>query len=303
MKRVINIFLIAVVALLFVGCGNKYENRAKEWLLSNVNYINITDDDNTIYYIENSPYYSYAQNTYFKDLFKVNLETGEKVAVEQLSCDGVTYRFDGSITGFVLPADRGLEQGTTFAIVTRLVDLNDKFTDDFYYAFAIDAATQTAKLVNKSYDTRVYGDMIVSELKDAKYSNQLKGIEVYHLNGEPAAQPRQFKGTIAKQAVTAEIWISKGEIFGSYYYDKYGPNNRIKLHGELTADNQFKITGTTSHYFINPMGGLRGGDNFEYWIGKLVEGRIEAGFHKYPNDPKLYDFTLTEVLPATEVVE
>ena len=112
-----------------------------------------------------------------------------------------------------------------------------------------------------------------------------------------------FKGTIAKQNVTAELWVSKNRIFGSYYYDKYGPENRIRLIGELTEDNHFDIVGSQDNYFYNFWGSLMSASHTEYWKGKLEEGRIEAGFHKYRTDPKLYDFTLNEVINETTKID
>ena len=294
MKRAINIFLISIVALSFVGCGNKYEEKALEWLWANadVHFMNCPNDDNSIYYLDREA----------AKLCKVDLETKEKVVVEELPGeDATTIRF-ASISGFVLPADRGLGESTLFTLVTRLKDNNDKLVDDYMYTLLVDASTNTAKIVNKSFSTNVYGDLVFSDVKDAKYANQLKGVTTYDVNGN-AVEPRVFKGTIAKQNVTAELWVSKNRIFGSYYYDKYGPENRIRLIGELTEDNHFDIVGSQDNYFYNFWGSLMSASHTEYWKGKLEEGRIEAGFHKYPTNPKLYDFTLTEVLPATEVVE
>lgn len=292
MKRAINILLLSVVVLTVVGCGNPYEKRAMEWFLSNVDYMNCPNDDNSIYYLDREA----------AKLCKVDLETKEKVVVEELPGeDATTIRF-ASISGFVLPADRGLGESTLFTLVTRLKDNNDKLVDDYFYTLLVDASTNTAKIVNKSFSTNVYGDLVFSDVKDAKYANQLKGVTTYDVNGN-TVEPRVFKGTIAKQNVTAELWVSGGKIFGSYYYDKYGPENRLRLEGDLTEDNQFEITGIKYNYFYNFWGSLMSGNHTEYWKGKLEEGRIEAGFHNYYYSPKLYDFSLTEVLPATEVVE
>lgn len=43
-------------------------------------------------------------------------------------------------------------------------------------------------------------------------------------------QTRCYKGSIdGKYAITADLYMSESTVKGSYYYDKYGPNNRLTL--------------------------------------------------------------------------
>ena len=84
----------------------------------------------------------------------------------------------------MLPADRGLGESTLFTIVTRLKDNNDKLVDDYFYTLLVDASTNTAKLVNKSFRINVYGDLIFCEIKDAEHANQLKDVTTYDVNGK-----------------------------------------------------------------------------------------------------------------------
>lgn len=94
---------------------------------------------------------------------------------------------------------------------------------------------------------------------------------------------REFAGTIAGQGVYVELTEVDGELSGSYYYTKYGPNNRIYLYGEIDYSRNFELTGYNEQ-----------GVKCDKWIGTMKNGVIKAAFVNVKTK-RTYNFTLVQV--------
>ena len=95
-KQIQLIGYVSVLAIMLSACGQSYEDKAKEWLRSNVEHIvNINDNHQVLYCVKN------------ETLIKVNLATGESVPYMSFMGDK-QYTFKH--VKCVFPKDKGYEE-------------------------------------------------------------------------------------------------------------------------------------------------------------------------------------------------
>ena len=278
MKRLVSLFTIGFVASILVGCsGPTVTDKAAEWLLANANYVICADEEHPLlYYFEIDEFEADLDVDYISPIVitKVDLTTGESKPL-----DIYVPGWDSSeslVDYFLLPEDKGWnnpEPKFVFCI------------DDT--AFLYNAKTEQFSTICEGDLLYVCGKHIVCcNDGDSYYSTGFSDISAYDANGVRLAEYRTFVGTIAKQEVVVDLYISdEGYVFGSYYYAKYAKNGkaeRMLLDGYIEAGSRIVLSG-----FNND------GDNTETWTGTLVGGQINAQFVNLYN-LRAYDFSLVE---------
>ena len=277
MKRLFTLSAICVAMLSLVGCGgNDYEARARKWICDHVDHYVCLDAERHALY----SFFEKTSNGYH--FVKLDLDTMEESDIWTLNgVDNVSYNLVYGVEGYIISEDKGYNnENSTFVVVGH----DDKFqSNERYSAHIYDTFTQRTTKICQGAKVLVHGNIISCCTTTKGYNAAITSVDVYDAEGKKL-EPKCYQGTIAGQGVMVELVEKDGNLAGSYYYTKYGPNNRIYIFGEMDEDNDFDIEGFNAN-----------GVNCEDWEGKLVNGVITAEFLNTYNY-RTYNFTLTEVI-------
>ena len=277
MKRLFTLLAICVATTMLVGCGgNEYETRARKWICDHVDHYVCLD-------AERHALYSFFEKTTNGNYFvKLDLDTMEESEIWVLNgVDNVSYGLTYGVEGYILPEDKGYSnENSTFVVVGR----DDKLpSNERYSAHIFDTFTERTTKICQGAKVLVHGNIISCCTATKGYNAAITNVDVYDAEGKKL-EPKRYQGTIAGQGVMVELVEKDGNLAGSYYYTKYGPNNRIYIFGEMDEENHLDIEGLNAN-----------GVNCEDWAGRLENGVITAEFYNNYNG-RTYNFTLTQVM-------
>lgn len=280
MKRLFTFVALCAATLSLTGCfGENYEVRARKWICDHVDhYVNLDKETPSLYYFDHDVASDGCT------LVKVDLKTMQEEPIHAVVCeDNVRYEFADGVEGYIIPEDKGYTgQSTSFAITCHSGDFL-AFTLNYAYAFSYNTKTQRAKLICNGTYVDVHGTLIACCYKPGILGQVINDVVVYDADGNKLV-PQRYHGTIARQDVTVELVEKDGNLAGSYYYNKYGPSNRIYIYGTVDQYHNFMISGFNAELY-----------NCETWEGTFGNGVMNGEFTNEYNG-KSYAFTLTKMV-------
>ena len=135
-----------------------------------------------------------------------------------------------------------------------------------------------------------FGSTITKQENGYKVNRTIKAVPIdiyYDFNGNPIPSPLKgerylFKGKIDnKYAVTMQISIWNGKIYGEYYYDRYGSKNVLRLYGGISSGRDIILLELNDKG--EQTGTFRGGIGMDYFSGTFVNNQgKEMPFELYP---------------------
>lgn len=278
MKKKILLFLsISAAAVMLASCGESYEDKAKEWLRSNVEHIvNINDNHQVLYCVKN------------ETLIKVNLATGESVPYMSFMGDK-QYTFNH--VKCVFPKDKGYEEdrdkpaSTKFAVIGWRDYVNRT-------ALLFDAETEKVKTICTGTDVEGHGEFLICTTQETDYldgvwvEGKIVSYDLYYAANGKRVEFTTFTGNAGRNNIQMDLCIGEdGSVVGKYYYTKYGLKKPLGLKGEIDQDGNM-----TLHTAWVGLG------NTEVWNGVLRGDTFEGQYSldvAYGND--VYrDFTLIQ---------
>ena len=147
-----------------------------------------------------------------------------------------------------------VKDGNSYSIIDKEgKEIGTETFSDYSYAFDDSPAVNEAREVSFSTDEISSSLTDFASLFREALQNQQNG--VYTLTG-----------TIANVGATLDIMIQDGQIYGSYYYHRYGPDHRLQLRGEIN-------NGYLSMYETDEYGNTTGVFN------GIIDGNIFSGTH------------------------
>lgn len=276
-KQIQLIGYVSVLAIMFSACGQSYEDKAKDWLRSNVEHIvNINDNHQVLYHVEK------------RELIRADLATGERVPYMTFKGEE-EYIFKYVTCAF--PKDRGYVVGKGKAASTKFVVIG---TTNRYQKVALlfDSETENVKMICTGDNVSHYGDFIINPVEKRVYVGfsgmsygKTADYDFYNVEDGEKVECRSFQGNCGSNAIQLDMCIGKnGSVVGKYYYTKYGLKKPLGLTGEIDQDGNICLTTTWV-----------GHGNTEVWKGTLKDDTLSGKYslEKSSGRDVEYDFALT----------
>lgn len=279
MKRIFTLLTICLAALSLAGC-NSYSHRARIWVCDQVDHFVCPDGKrHALYYFEDYSYYHASRYSFTK----VDLDDKSTSVVRNIICsDGSSFSFSG-LESIGLPEDKGYKGSDEFIITVRDVNLP---ADDREAGIIFDTYNKKHKKICQGNYVRAHGYGLVS-CAHVSRGISISGVDIYDIEGNKL-EPKEYRGSIARQDVVAEIVEKDGAIAGSYYYTKYGPGkHRIWIYGHIDENGRFAIDGYNESSYGTYV------FSCESWSGVIKNGVMDAKIHVNHTN-RDYDFTLIE---------
>lgn len=276
-KQIQLIVYMSVLAVMLSACGQSYEDKAKDWLRTNIEHIvNINDDHQVLYHVEDSK------------LIRADLATGERVPY--MTFKGYDEYLFEYVT-CVFPKDRGYVVDKDEAASTKFVVIGTTSRSQ-KVALLFDTETENVKTICTGDNVSHHGDFVINAIEKRVYVGfsglsygEITGYDFYNVKDGEKVECRTFKGNSGPHAIQMDLCIGKsGSVVGKYYYTKYGLKKPLGLTGEIDQDGNISLTTTWV-----------GHGNVEVWKGTLRDNTISGKYslEKSSGRDVEYDFTLT----------